>query len=151
MQRRFFVFGLLGLPKKKEGLLGAWSLNRGGKHDQVFVKRFLEKMVFFLGFFSSQAFRAQRFRQAGYNEKTDIWSFGVMAYALLFNEFPYGPQVREKDGAQRFFFRVFFLDGGFFCLFEKRSIFFNKKYWARRLSIRLDITFGGSIGKFDLF
>lgn len=35
--------------------------------------------------------------QAGYTEKTDIWSFGVMAYALLFNEFPYGAQVRDKD------------------------------------------------------
>ena len=36
-------------------------------------------------------------RQAGYNEKTDIWSFGVMAYALLFNEFPYAPQQRDKE------------------------------------------------------
>ncbi|CAJ1408088.1 unnamed protein product [Effrenium voratum] len=35
--------------------------------------------------------------KAGYNEKTDIWSFGVMAYALLFNEFPYAPQQRDKD------------------------------------------------------
>lgn len=37
--------------------------------------------------------------KAGYTEKTDIWSFGVMAYALLFNEFPYGPRVRDKDSA----------------------------------------------------
>lgn len=35
--------------------------------------------------------------KAGYTEKTDVWSFGVMAYALLFNEFPYVPQVRDKD------------------------------------------------------
>ena len=37
------------------------------------------------------------FHEAGYSEKTDIWSFGVMAYALLFNEFPYGARVRDKD------------------------------------------------------
>jgi len=35
--------------------------------------------------------------KAGYSEKTDIWSFGVMAYALLFNEFPYGARVRDKE------------------------------------------------------
>ena len=39
--------------------------------------------------------------QAGYTEKTDIWSFGVMAYALLFNEFPYGAQVRDKDNLRQ--------------------------------------------------
>ncbi|CAE7763645.1 CRK3, partial [Symbiodinium necroappetens] len=32
----------------------------------------------------------------GYTEKTDLWSFGVMAYALLFNEFPFAPAVRDK-------------------------------------------------------
>ena len=39
--------------------------------------------------------------QAGYTEKTDVWSFGVMAYALLFNEFPYAPQVRDKERPRR--------------------------------------------------
>ena len=38
---------------------------------------------------------------AGYTEKTDVWSFGVMAYALLFNEFPYAPQVRDKERPRR--------------------------------------------------
>lgn len=34
---------------------------------------------------------------AGYTERTDIWSFGVMAYALLFGEFPYAS--RETNSA----------------------------------------------------
>ena len=45
--------------------------------------------------------RHSRMSQAGYTEKTDIWSFGVMAYALLFNEFPYGAQVRDKDNLRQ--------------------------------------------------
>lgn len=34
---------------------------------------------------------------AGYTERTDVWSFGVLAYALLFGEFPYGS--REANSA----------------------------------------------------
>lgn len=33
----------------------------------------------------------------GYREKTDVWSFGVMAYAVLYGEFPYAP--REVSSA----------------------------------------------------
>ncbi|CAE6952217.1 CRK8 [Symbiodinium sp. CCMP2592] len=40
---------------------------------------------------------AEMHGKVGYTEKTDLWSFGVMAYALLFNEFPFAPGVRDKD------------------------------------------------------
>eukprot|EP00913_Durusdinium_trenchii_P026771 g25112.t1 len=48
--------------------------------------------------------------KAGYTEKTDVWSFGVMAYALLFNEFPYAPQDRIRtlilQNAEPYFVQV---------------------------------------------
>eukprot|EP00931_Biecheleriopsis_adriatica_P060355 TRINITY_DN3623_c0_g1_i1.p1 TRINITY_DN3623_c0_g1~~TRINITY_DN3623_c0_g1_i1.p1 ORF type:complete len:362 (+),score=61.75 TRINITY_DN3623_c0_g1_i1:32-1087(+) len=34
---------------------------------------------------------------SGYACKTDVWSFGVMSYALLFGEFPYAPQERSSE------------------------------------------------------
>ena len=43
------------------------------------------------------------FVQLGYTEKTDLWSFGVMAYALLFNEpcllttwVPVAPEAKQS-------------------------------------------------------
>lgn len=61
----------------------------------------LEKMEASETQISSSPHRHGRMVQAGYTEKTDIWSFGVMAYALLFNEFPYGAQVRDKDNLRQ--------------------------------------------------
>lgn len=33
----------------------------------------------------------------GYDQKTDIWSFGVTAYLLLYGEFPYAPHPRYEE------------------------------------------------------
>jgi len=33
----------------------------------------------------------------GYGLKTDVWSFGVMSYALLFGEFPYGANEKSSS------------------------------------------------------
>ena len=77
-----------GIQTQKFIAMGTWGENHQTDH------------IFRSPHFSFQPGRFLQMFQAGYTEKTDIWSFGVMAYALLFNQFPYGAQVRDKDSRE---------------------------------------------------
>lgn len=39
--------------------------------------------------------------EAGHDEKTDIWSFGVLLYLFLYGSFPYWPQRRTRESSKR--------------------------------------------------